>query len=100
MTDGQIAFEAYVADCADTCVFGDELQTWAEQDPDVQRHWEAAGRAVRQAQALLQRIASAAEWSASPSASALARFAGTSPRNRPGRSGNGPGHQCADAASC
>jgi hypothetical protein len=48
MTYGQIAFEAYVRDCSEVCVLGDEEEIWAGQDPHVQGHWEAAARAVRQ----------------------------------------------------
>jgi hypothetical protein len=43
---GQIAYEAYVADCGGVSVHGEPLPNWDDQAPAVRSHWEVAGRAV------------------------------------------------------
>jgi hypothetical protein len=45
-TPGQIAYEAYFDDCGGRSIKGEQLPLWGDADPDIQRHWEAAGDAV------------------------------------------------------
>jgi hypothetical protein len=46
-TPGQIAYEAYFDDCGGRSIKGEQLPLWEDQDTAIQRHWEAAGSAVR-----------------------------------------------------
>lgn len=46
---GQIAYEAYAANCGGKSIRGDDLPTWNDQDPAIRGHWQAAGLAVKRA---------------------------------------------------
>ena len=46
---GQSAYEAYVESCGGKSIRGDDLPTWADQEPAIREHWEAAAEAVENA---------------------------------------------------
>ena len=50
MTDGQIAYEAYVDHCGGKSIRGEELPDWDHQHAEIRAHWEAAAEAVLRAQ--------------------------------------------------
>lgn len=43
---GQIAYEAYLESCGGKSIRGDDLPSWADQDPAIRAHWVAAAQAV------------------------------------------------------
>ena len=46
---GQIAYEAYVESCGGKSIRGEDLPSWEDQDPAIQAHWIAAGKAAAEA---------------------------------------------------
>ena len=43
---GQAAYEAYVEHCGGVSIRGEDLPSWAGQDPAIRAHWEAAADGV------------------------------------------------------
>lgn len=43
---GQIAYDAYVADCGGLSIHGETLPAWPDQSEEIRQHWDAAAAAV------------------------------------------------------
>lgn len=43
---GQVAYDAYVADCGGVSIHGERLPDWDGQRPEIRAHWDAAAAAV------------------------------------------------------
>jgi hypothetical protein len=45
---GQVAYDAYATDCDWRSIHGEPLPAWADQRPEIRKHWDAAAEAVIQ----------------------------------------------------
>ena len=43
---GQVAYEGYFASCEGKSIRGEDLPSWADQDPAIRAHWRASADAV------------------------------------------------------
>jgi hypothetical protein len=43
---GQVAYEGYFASCQGKSIRGEDLPSWAAQDPAIREHWRVAADAV------------------------------------------------------
>ena len=44
---GQVAYESYLVSCEGKSIRGEDLPSWAAQDPKIREHWRAAADGVK-----------------------------------------------------